>query len=227
VPKDRDQPIPDDLARNLVHGYFACVSYVDTQVGRVFETLDRTGLAENTIVVIWGDHGWKLGEHGMWGKHTPFELDARVPMMIRAPVGTPGFRVGYATGLVETVDLYPTLCDLAGLPTPDHVQGRSLRPMLEDPSHPGKPAAFTEWPRNDRTEPEKVITALSVRTDRYRYIEWTRRATGEVLATELYDHEVDPDENHNIAGDPANARTVAELSGLLDQGKGWRRLPQW
>jgi arylsulfatase A-like enzyme len=219
IPKD-DKPLPESIARKLIHGYHACVTYIDAQLGRILDELERLKLRENTIIVMWGDHGWKLGEHGMWCKHTPFELDCRVPLMFSYP----GMKnAGSKTDkLVECVDIYPTLCDLAGLNVPDHCQGDTLKPLMENPTMDWKPAAFTQWPPNNRKNPDKVITGYSMKTDRYRYTEWTRNKTGEVLNTELYDHFTDPKENINIAG-TADKQLVDKLSVMLDGGKGWRK----
>jgi iduronate 2-sulfatase len=142
VPKSG--PIPDDMARNLIHGYLACVSYVDAQIGRIVDELDRLGLRENTIIMLWGDHGWHLGEHALWGKATNFEVATRCPLIVSAP----GMK---ATGrssdaLVELIDMYPTLCELAGLPVPGHLEGRSFAPLLDDPDIPWKSAAFSQFP---------------------------------------------------------------------------------
>ena len=203
--------MPDDLARQLVHGYAACTSYVDAQLGLVLEELERLGLDGNTVVILWGDHGWKLGEHDSWSKHTNFEIDARAPLVIRAPqVQSPG---ASTAALVEFVDMYPTLCGLAGLSVPEHCEGTSLAPLLDDPSRAWKPAAFNQYPRGG-------VMGYAMRTDRYRYVEWRKRDGGEVLARELYDHEGDPGEDVNAAASPDNAGTLERLSAELSAG--WR-----
>jgi len=137
-------PIDDKLARRLLHGYLACAGYVDAQVGRVLAELDRLGLRDNTVVILWGDHGWHLGEMGVWGKATNYEIAARVPMIISAP----GMKArGKTTGaLVELIDMYPTLCELAGVPIPKHVEGTSFAPLLNDPDRTWKTAAFSQFP---------------------------------------------------------------------------------
>jgi len=221
IPKD-DRVLDDALSRKLIQGYCACVTYVDTQIGRLLDALDRLSLRESTVIVLWGDHGWKLGEHGMWCKHTPFELDCRVPMIFSAP-GThrPGTRTA---ALSEYVDIYPTLCELCGLEIPGHLEGDSLVPLFRNPARSWKKAAFTQWPKIARRDPEKVITGYSLKTDRYRYTEWTRNKTGEVLAREMYDHRADPKENVNIAGLAENNARVSELHGHLGGGKGWQKL---
>ncbi len=216
------QPLPDDLALQLVHGYYACVTYVDAQIGRLLQALDRFKLREKTIIVLWGDHGWKLGEHGLWGKHTPFEWDCRAPLIISAPhLSAAGQRTW---ALAEFVDIYPTLCDLCGLARPDHLQGDSLAPLWQNPSRPWKRAAFTQWPKKDRDDPDKIITGYAIKTDRYRYVEWTRVNTLTILARELYDHKTDPDENINLADLVDQQPLVQSLSRLLNHGDGWRTL---
>ncbi|MCA9416501.1 MAG: sulfatase, partial [Candidatus Omnitrophica bacterium] len=207
MPKEGD--MPDDLARQLIHGYYACVSYTDAQVGKVLDELGRLGLSDNTIVVLWGDHGWKLGEHSMWCKHTNFELDTHSTLMISAPgMASRGKKT---RALTEFVDIYPTLCDLCGLEKPEHLEGTSFAPLLENPDRPWKKAAFSQYPRGD-------VMGYSMRTDRYRYTEWQKIKSHELVATELYDHQTDPDENVNVAGDPENAELVKSLNGMLREG---------
>lgn len=140
----KDGPISEAESRHLLHGYLACVSYIDAQVGRVLSELEVNGLAENTIVVLWGDHGWQLGDHGAWGKATTFEVCARSPLIVSAP-GRAGNGKS-ANGLVEFVDVYPTLCELANLSLPPHLEGLSAVPLLNDPSKTWKIAAFTQSP---------------------------------------------------------------------------------
>lgn len=204
--------IPDPVARTLIRAYLAATSYIDAQVGRVLAELDRLGLTENTVVVFWGDHGWKLGEHGAWAKHSNFEIDTRVPLIVRAP----GMRsVGERTdALVETVDIYPTLTELAGLGSPPYLQGTSFVPLLEDPNRPWKTAAFSEYSRGP-------TLGRSIRTGRYRYVEWQRVEDCEVMARELYDHRNDSQENRNVAEEAGYYADVVEsLSRRLADG--WR-----
>ncbi|MFP6763407.1 MAG: sulfatase-like hydrolase/transferase, partial [Planctomycetaceae bacterium] len=137
-------PIGDDLARTLLHGYYACVSYADAQVGLMLEALEEAGVRDNTIIIVWGDHGWHLGDMGIWGKATNYEIATRVPLIIWTPDMTTG---GQSTeALVELIDMYPTLCELAGLPVPDHVEGHSFAPLLKQPNRPWKRAAFSQFP---------------------------------------------------------------------------------
>jgi len=203
-------PMPDDLARQLIHGYCACVSYMDAQVGRLLAKLEALGLRENTVVLLWGDHGWKLGEHASWSKHTNFEIDARAPLI----AGTPE-TMGKALktqALVEFVDIYPTLADLAGLELPGHLEGISLAPLLADSTRPWKAAAFNQYPRAGN------IMGYALRTDRFRYVEWQDTTTGEARARELYDHAGDPQENVNVADREAYAADVERLSAMLAAG---------
>ena len=217
IPKEG--PVLDSLARTLIHGYYASVSYTDAQVGRVLDELDRLGLTDNTMVVLWGDHGWKLGDYGDWCKHTNFELDTRAPLIIRAPGWTSGGQETEA--LVEFVDIYPTLVDLAGLPLPPHLQGTSFVPLLNDPDRSWKTAAFSQYPRRfpsmHSPEPEdwkQMVMGYSVRTDRWRYTRWQQgpqSAPADVVARELYDHASSPVATANLAGRPEHAALVDSL----------------
>jgi arylsulfatase A-like enzyme len=202
-------PIDDAKARELIRGYYASTTFVDAQVGKVLAELDRLGLADNTIVVLWGDHGYHLGDHGLWNKHTNFEEAARAPLI----VSVPGMKHagGASRSLVEFVDVYPTLCDLAGISASPDVEGKSFAPLLDDPTRPFKPAAFSQYPRG------KNLMGRSMRTDRYRYTEWQDKS-GRATARELYDHNVDPEENVNVAGRPENKELVEKLAAQLKAG---------
>ncbi|QDU88877.1 Choline-sulfatase [Pirellulimonas nuda] len=214
----RDVPdashLPDAYARQLKHGYYAAVSYMDAQLGRVLEELDRTGLSENTIVVLWGDHGWKLGEHDRWCKHSNVEDDARAPLIVAAPGAASSER--HCGALVEFVDIYPTLAELAGLPLPTHLEGTSLRPLLENPDQAWKPAAFSQYPRSANG---RRMMGYSMRTDRYRFTRWVDRDDhSKVYAVELYDHQTDPQENTNLADDPSHQSLVSKLTKQWEAG---------
>lgn len=219
IPKD-DNPLPDDLARKLIHGYYACVTYIDTQIGKILDELDKLNLRDNTIIVLWGDHGWKLGEHGMWCKHTPFEVDAHVPLIFSFP--RKKFAGKRITKLAEFVDIYPTLCAAAGLNLPDHLEGDNLLTIIENPEADWKDMAITQWPRDNRGNHNEVITGYSMKTESYRYVEWTKNITGEILERELYDHSKDPKENENIAYYESNKALAVKLSKKLDGGRGWK-----
>lgn len=139
-------PIDDELSRELLHAYYACISYVDAQIGRILTTLEETGQRDNTIIIVWGDHGWHLGEYGVWGKATNYEIATRVPLMIWTPDMDSAVRGQGSDALVELVDMYPTLCDLVGVPRPEHLEGESMVPLLENPTQAWKPAAFSQFP---------------------------------------------------------------------------------
>ncbi len=190
--------------RELLSAYNACISYVDAGVGRILEALGKSGRADHTLVVFAGDHGFLLGEHGQWQKLRLFEETCRVPLILRAPGRVK--RGSQTTALVELVDLFPTLIDLCGLPPVNTLEGTSVAPLLIDPERPWKKAAFSSINR---------AGGVSLRTPRYRYTEWT---IGKEKAAELYDHENDPGEITNLAGDPAWAQTVQELRVLLTAG---------
>ena len=219
IPKG-NEALSDSVSQTLKHGYYACVSYIDSQIGRLLEGLKANGLDENTVVILWGDHGWKLGEHNMWCKHTQFHLDNHVPMIVKVP----GQKPAKTDALVEFVDIYPSLCELAGLELPDHLQGTSFVPLVDNPHQKWKEGALSYWPESNRTDPEKVIMGYTVQTDRYRYTEWVRVSTGELLARDLFDHQIDPDENKSIANDPDNEELMQRLSKMLDRGKGWKEI---
>jgi iduronate 2-sulfatase len=209
-------PIPDELARQLKHGYYAAISYMDAQLGKVLNELDRLKLRDNTIVVLWGDHGWKLGEHGGWCKHSNVENDTHAPLLISAPgIKTAG---KHSKALVEFVDIYPTLAELCGLSLPGHLEGTSLVSVLRNPAKAVKTAAFSQYPR---TVQGRQLMGYSMRTDRYRFTRWVdRHDHAKVEAIELYDHQTDPQENVNIANDPKHAALVAKLTEQWE--KGWR-----
>jgi len=198
----------------LRHGYYAATSYVDAQIGKVLDELDRLDLRRNTIVVFWSDHGYHLGEHALWAKTSNFELDARVPMIIATPNHPGGQRTD---ALVELLDLYPTLADLCGLEAPQELEGRSLRPLLDNPTAVVKRAAITQHPRPAYFSANDPLSAMgySMRTDRFRYTEWRDAGDGHVVARELYDHGNDPAETVNLAGQSEHAATIEKLSSQL------------
>jgi arylsulfatase A-like enzyme len=222
IPQGND-PIADELAIQLRHAYYASVSYADAQLGRVLDALDELGLKENTIIVLWGDHGWKLGDHLSWCKHSTYEIDTRVPFIISVP-GMKN-RGRETLSFAEMVDIYPTLCELAGISAPPHLEGNSLVPILEDPKQQIKDAAFSIYPRSDReipgrnlydfSEPGRVVIGYSMRTEKYRYTEWIHIESGKTLAMELYDHTIDSLENHNVANDKASEALIGQLSSRL------------
>lgn len=206
-------PVSDELARKLIHAYRAATSFTDTNIGRVLAELDRLSLRDNTVVVLWGDHGWKLGEHASWCKHSNTENDTNAPLVIAAPGAKAAGQS--TTALVEFVDIYPTLCDLAGLRLPAHLQGVSMKRLLDDPNRGWKSAAFSQYPRSVEGQ---ALMGYAMRTDRYRYVEWRKRNTREVVAQELYDHQTDPAENQNIATRPESSALLSQLSAQLEAG---------
>jgi arylsulfatase A-like enzyme len=212
-------PIPEALQRELVHGYAACVSYIDAQVGLLMQTLADCGVADNTIICFWGDHGWHLGEHGHWGKLTNYEDAARAPLIISAPGVAGGKRV---TVLTEFLDVYPTLCELAGLPIPAHAEGKSLVPLMRGEDVTLHQAAVTQMSHG---RGRNGTMGWSIRTPRYRYIEW-RAADfsadkpvfgSHARASELYDYESDSLERENLVDKTDHAALVKLHQALFDQ----------
>jgi iduronate 2-sulfatase len=196
------------IQRTLIHAYYACTSFTDSQIGRVLDELDRLKLTDNTIIVVWGDHGWHLGDHGYWTKHTTYEQANRIPLLIIAPGVT---KPGSATSQpAETVDIFPTLAELAGLPAPtgpQPIDGLSLVPVLHNPDHRVRDHAYHCYPRGDRL-------GRAIRTERYRLVEWKK--IGEAPATaefELYDYVTDPLETRNLAAE--NPDVVQNLRAIL------------
>ena len=208
-------PLPDDLQLELIHGYYACASYIDAQVGKLLKALQDSGAAENTIVVLWGDHGWHLGDHSMWCKHSVYEQAARAPLVIYSPEQKGAG--GPCTGPVEFTDIFPTLCDLAGLSAPPSLEGVSLKPQLEDPKAKVREVAMSQFPRSPGG---KQLMGYTFRDERYRYTEWRERqdeqspGKGPVVATELYDYEKDPLETKNLAEAPGSAEVRKRMESL-------------
>ncbi len=206
-------PVSDELARKLIHAYRAASAFTDANVGRVLAEVERLGLKDNTIVVLWGDHGWKLGEHASWCKHSNMENDTNAPLILSAPAAK---AKGQSTkALVEFVDIYPTLCDLAGLSLPKHLEGVSMKPLLDEPTREWKSAAFSQYPRSHEGQ---QLMGHAMRTDRHRFVEWRDRKSGQPLTHELYDHESDPAENQNIANRPENKELLTKLAVQLKEG---------
>lgn len=209
-----DRSLSSAKMRHLMHGYYACVSYVDAQIGRLLDALEEEGLADNTIVVLWSDHGWKLGEYRGWGKMTNYEIDARVPLLISAPSKKNGVFLGagnQSDQLVELLDLFPTLCDLAEIQVPEFVDGKSLVPLLKDPNVEIHEAAVSQYYRKVKAG---QFMGYSIRTPTHRLIEWREFASGKVVDRELYDHQKDSSESINIIAD-ASPDLVTEISELL------------
>ncbi|MFC2123782.1 sulfatase [Bacteroidota bacterium] len=199
--------ITPEKATDLKHAYYACVSYIDAQIEKILLELAELGLDQNTIVVLWSDHGWHLGEHGIFGKMTNFDIATNSPLIIRVPGITEGGKV--VNGLVETVDIYPTLAELCGLDYPSDLDGQSVTHLLRNPDAKGKPYARSFYYRNN-------ALGKSIRTDRYRIVHWTTE-NDSTVAIELYDHFTDPEENINIAAD--EKEVTAHLLKQLDSLK--------
>ena len=201
----------------LRHGYYAAISYVDAQIGRILDELDRLKLREKTIVVFWSDHGFHLGEHALWCKNSNFELDAHVPLMISVP-GQP--TAGKQTrSLVELLDVYPTLADVCNLQAPAEIEGHSLRPLIENTQQKTRRFALTQNPRPPYrpkgVPPEQM--GYSIRSDSFRYTEWREYDTGAVIARELYDHENDPAETRNIVDRNDMQKVVQQHAEMMNR----------
>ena len=203
--------LSEEKQQELVHGYWACVSFVDAQIGRVLDSLEKLGMADNTVVVLCSDHGWQLGEHKLWSKCSNYEEALRVPLMVAAPPITKGKKT---EALSELVDIYPTLCELTDLPIPEHVEGTSMVPLLKEPSREWKSAAFSIWGG-----------ARSMRTDRYRLTVYNKalpKGNMHQLPSqgryELYDYKTDPAGNVNIAVDPENKELLDTLTAQMNAG---------
>jgi arylsulfatase A-like enzyme len=194
VPKEN--PIPSEYARTLRHGYYACVSYIDAQVGRLLDALEKEGLADRTVVILWGDHGWQLGEHGLWHKHTNFEAATRAPLLISVPQSkTAGQKCDVP---VEFVDVYPTLAELCGLGVPEKIDGTSLCELIEEPTASSTRVAISQYPRRDEVSGTNLM-GYSVRDSRWRATFWRDRSGSKIVARELYDETSDPNETVNLA----------------------------
>lgn len=212
-------PMGEPLTRRLIHGYYAATSYMDAQLGKVLDALEETDLRKNTIVVLWGDHGWHLGDHGMWCKHTNYEEAARIPLILAVPGGK---QDAATRAFVETVDLYPTLSELGGIPAPDGLDGRSFAKVLADPQAAHRESVIHVYPRGPRL-------GRALRTERYRLVEW--KAPGgapESAALELYDYQADPGETKNLAAEQPEvvARLRAALAAHPEALRPWKPGPE-
>jgi len=219
--------LDQDKQRELLHGYYAAISYTDVQVGILLNTLDSLGTLNNTIIVLWGDHGWHLGDHDMWNKHSNFEQATHAPLIIAAP----GFKSGKTNALSEHLDIFPTICDLANVAIPTHLQGKSLTPIMVDQKSTVKDFAVSQYPRS-LPKPEMVqagfkknkMMGYSLRTERYRYTVWMNDFTSEqpldeqkVYAVELYDYKKDPLEKKNLINEKKYRQTILDLKGYMKQ----------
>jgi uncharacterized sulfatase len=208
--------ISEQLQREAIQAYHAATTFMDAQLGLVLDALDWLKLADKTVVVFHSDHGYHLGEHGLWQKQSVFEESARVPLIVAAPGQKAKGKA--SSRLVELIDVYPTVADLCGLPIPAWLPGKSMKPLLDDPQQSWKPAAISQVRRGGGGGKKKQADSAggpfpgySLRTDRYRLTLWDNGEKG----IELYDHETDPQEYTNLAKSPVHAATVAELRQLL------------
>lgn len=220
IPQDTAELTPEKI-QELRHGYYACISYVDAMIGRLLDRLEELELADDTVICIWGDHGFHLGEQGLWTKANNYELSARVPLILSVP-GQPN-QGATSNALVELVDLYPTLTELCGLGTPGELEGISLKPLLEAPDRPWKTAAFNQFPRmykENRHAKHGEVMGYAVRTEHYRYVQWKDWKSGDILEEELYDHQNDPNEMNNVASNPEYTDALTEHLRKLKAG--WR-----
>lgn len=221
--KDYGLTLPLDKQKELIHGYYAAVSYTDAQVGILLNALDSLGLTKNTIIVLWGDHGWHLGDHNLWCKHTNFEQATRAPLIISSP----GIKPSVTSSPSEFIDIFPTLCDLANIPVPTHLDGKSQLSVMKNPKTSVKDFSVSQYPRSgSNSESERLGYAdgkcmgYSIRTARYRYTIWlndnfrTNRLFDKklVVATELYDYQKDPDETINVVNEKMYGKVTKELN---------------
>jgi iduronate 2-sulfatase len=213
----RSGRMPEEEAVNLIHGYYASVSYADALIGKVINELDRLELRDQTVIILWGDHGWKLGDYGAWCKHTNFELDTHVPLILAVPdQATAGQRTA---ALVEFVDIFPTLADACALKVPATCEGTSMMPLVADPARPWKKAALSQYPRGK-------TMGYSIRSGKWRYTEWIDRQSGRIVDRELYDQSTGPVAARNLVDEPELVDTVKRLSTTLDRGQGWRNVKE-
>ncbi len=214
--------LPVDKQKELIHGYYAAISYTDAQLGILLDALDSLGLTDNTIIVLWGDHGWHLGDHDLWCKHTNFEQAARAPLIISSPWISPS----QSDSQTEFVDVFPTLCDLAGVQIPSHLDGKSLVPVMKNPSEKVKEFSVSQYPRSaDFGEQGRLgysvgkFMGYSIRTEQYRYVIWMRNNYRSyepfdenlIAARELYDYKADPNETENVVDKIEYAKVTKEM----------------
>ncbi|KPL13849.1 MAG: iduronate sulfatase [Bacteroides sp. SM23_62] len=198
-------PVSDSAARKLIHGYYACVSSTDAAIGMILDALEELELERSTIVILWGDHGWNLNEHGLWCKHCNFNTSLRTTLMLKVPGKTKGRQ---ADAVVEFIDIYPTLAELCNLPLPAHLEGKSLVPLVEDPDVPFKDFIISKW-----------YSGLTIQTREFAYTEWFNREDS-LMGSMLYDHRTDRDENFNLAGLPEYENLADSLSRVMHANKG-------
>jgi len=212
----------EDTARILKQGYYASVSYIDAQFAKVLQHLKDLDLYDNTIIVVWGDHGWKLGEHNGWCKQTNYNIDIHVPLIVYSPnQSNPG---NQTYGITELIDIFPSLCEMTGVKAPKYLQGTSFVPLIENPEREWKKAAFSQFHRRPKVTPDgKTYMGYSLKTLDYHYVEWyywdhENKKKGDFVTSELYINKSDPDENKNVAKEDKYAKLVLLLSEQLKAG---------
>ena len=218
--------LPVEKQKELIHGYYAATSYTDAQIGILLNALDSLGLSNNTIIVLWGDHGWHLGDHNLWCKHTNFEQATHAPLLISAP----GIKPSKTKSPSEFIDIFPTLCDLTGTSIPSHLDGKSLVPMMKDPKASVKDFAVSQYPRTrNKLDTERLgwsdgqFMGYSIRTTQYRYTVWLKNnfrsnqpfSKDYVVASELYDYEKDPDETVNVVDEKEYAAISKDMHSKM------------
>ncbi len=209
--------LPDSKAKELIHGYYASISYMDAQLGKVLDKLDSKGLTSNTVIVLWGDHGWHLGDHGLWNKHSNFEQATRAPLIIVDPAVNKAVTVNSP---VEFLDIFPTLCNLVDVEIPANLDGKSLKTTLTDPNTSVKDYAVSQYPRSTNM-------GYSIRTQKYRYtvwVPWTNKISkfDKIVAEELYDYENDPLETENLVAKASYASILTTMKAHFAEFKAKR-----
>jgi len=218
--------MPVEKQKELIHGYYAATSYTDAQVGILLNTLDSLGLSKNTIIVLWGDHGWHLGDHNLWCKHTNFEQATHAPLIISAP----GIQPSMSKSPTEFIDIFPTLCSLSNIPVPVHLDGKSLVPVMKNPKVLVKEFSVSQYPRTlDKLDTERLgwsdgqYMGYSIRTGQYRYTIWMKESFRSykpfnknlIVATELYDYQKDPNETVSVVSEKEYASVAEDLNGKI------------
>ena len=218
--------MPVDKQKELIHGYYAATSYTDAQVGILMQTLDSLGLSKNTIVILWGDHGWHLGDHNLWCKHTNFEQATHAPLIISAP----GINPSETKSPTEFIDIFPTLCSLSGIPVPTHLDGKSLVPVMKNPKMSVKDYSVSQYPRTrDKLDTERLgwsdgqFMGYSIRTGQFRYTIWLKDSYRSykpfskelVVASELYDYKKDPNETVNVVNETNYDAVARDLNSKM------------
>jgi iduronate 2-sulfatase len=221
LPLPNQAPLSKEKQQHLIHGYYASISYIDAQIGKILDELDRLNLTKNTIIVLWSDHGWKLGEHNGWAKQTNYEIDTRVPLIVSGKNVLAKHQQSNA--FVELVDIFPTLCDMAGLKIPATLAGKSLYSLTKNPNLPWNRAAFSQFllgyfPKKESGKNDRM--GYTIRTNKFRYVAWyawKNNTKGNLIDQELYDETIDPSENNNLAGKQSFKKTMANLQHQLEK----------